>query len=179
MRRGAVVSLLLALAVPSLADGPPSLGAAAQKEKEKREKEGGGKKPAPVYGDAELKKAKGNVQVLPGAGTAPGGSSAASSGGQEGTDEAAWRRRAQAARDRVSAAEKKIAELQAKIEGLRSDLSPTNVMDPQREQTRQAEIASTQSALEAARAELAAAQKAIADLEDEARRRSVPPGWLR
>jgi predicted nucleic acid-binding Zn-ribbon protein len=52
-------------------------------------------------------------------------------------------------------------------------------MDPNREQTRQAEIAKAQAELEAVKAGLETSRQALAALEEEARRKGIPPGWLR
>jgi hypothetical protein len=46
-------------------------------------------------------------------------------------------------------------------------------------QTRESEVKVETERLESSRAELAAAKQALTDLEDEARRASIPPGWLR
>jgi hypothetical protein len=90
-----------------------------------------------------------------------------------------WRARAQERRTAISDAERTIVTIEERIAQLQNDLSPTNLADPNREQTRQAEIAKAREELEAARVALAEAQKALADLEEEARRLSIPPGWLR
>jgi len=52
-------------------------------------------------------------------------------------------------------------------------------MDPNREQTRQAEIAKAQAELEAVKAGLETSRQALAALEEDARRKGIPPGWLR
>jgi hypothetical protein len=52
-------------------------------------------------------------------------------------------------------------------------------MDPNREQSRQAQIAEAQADLERAKADVERARQAQTDLEEEARRKSIPPGWLR
>jgi len=90
-----------------------------------------------------------------------------------------WRGRADNLRFTIAATEKNIAELEDKIAAIRNDRSPTNLMDPNREQTRQAEMAKAQAQLESAQSALAAARQAQSDLEEEARRKGIPPGWLR
>ena len=72
-----------------------------------------------------------------------------------------------------------LAELEARITALRNDLSPVGLGDPNRQQTREAEIGQAQRQLETARAALAAARKAVDDLEDDARRAGALPGWVR
>ena len=93
-------------------------------------------------------------------------------------DEAGWRGRAKGLRDAVSGGEKTVMELEGRIAELRNDRSPTNLMDPNREQTRQAEITKAQAALESAKAALESSRRSLADLEEEARRKGIPPGWL-
>jgi hypothetical protein len=90
-----------------------------------------------------------------------------------------WRERARAQREAITLAQAAISDIEDHIAALRNDRSPTNVMDPNREQTRQAEITKAQAALESAKAALESARKALTDLEEEARRKSIPPGWLR
>jgi hypothetical protein len=98
---------------------------------------------------------------------------------QAAQQEAEWRGRANALRDAIAAAEKSIPEIEDHIAALRNDRNPTNLMDPNREQNRQAEIANAQAQLEGVRAGLERSRQALADLEEEARRKGIPPGWLR
>jgi DNA repair exonuclease SbcCD ATPase subunit len=86
------------------------------------------------------------------------------------------------ARDRregLARAEARVSELEARITALRNDLSPVDLGNPNREQTRQAAIDQAQRELEAAQAALVAARKAVEDLEDDARRAGALPGWVR
>jgi hypothetical protein len=116
----------------------------------------------------------------------PRSSSESESGASEGAgsrsaaeQEEGWRGRATALRDAISNAEKSIPEIEDRIAGLRNDRSPTNLMDPNREQTRQAEIAKAQAQLEAMKSGLETSRQALAALEEEARRKGIPSGWLR
>ena len=61
----------------------------------------------------------------------------------------------------------------------RDDRTQANAMDPNREQTRQARIAEAQAEYDKAAADLARVQQSLADLAEEARRKSIPPGWVR
>jgi hypothetical protein len=90
-----------------------------------------------------------------------------------------WRERGRQRRAAVENAEGTVRDLEARIAELRTDRGVTNVMDPNREQTRQAQIAQTQADLEQAKGELERARQAMTDLEDEARRKGIPPGWIR
>jgi hypothetical protein len=94
-------------------------------------------------------------------------------------DEATWRQRADAARQRIAEADANITQAEQRLAELRSDIGGEDVMNPFRQQNREAEIKAQSELLDAARAEAAAARQAMSDLEDEARRASVPPGWLR
>jgi hypothetical protein len=94
-------------------------------------------------------------------------------------DQQRWRGRARQARERIAAAEARVAEVEGRIVELREDRGQANLMDPNREQTRLAQITAAEKELEAARAAVQAARQAQLDLEDEARRKNVPPGWLR
>ena len=121
---------------------------------------------------------RGTVTTLPKSAEVP--APPASSGSSDAAQrEAAWRGRASALRDAITAAEKSIPEIEDRIAGLRNDRNPTNLMDPNREQNRQAEIAKAQAELESMRAGLERSRQALADLEEEARRKGIPPGWLR
>jgi hypothetical protein len=88
-----------------------------------------------------------------------------------------WRSRADEARKAIATAEAAVhgLEEETKALGLRVLLSTdTNeILDLRRQQKEMAEQ------LEQARQNLAQAKQALDDLETEARRASVPPGWLR
>ena len=90
-----------------------------------------------------------------------------------------WRGRANDRRAAIAEAEVRVSDLQKRLSALYLDAEPTNLRDPNRMQTRQAEIAKVGDDLAAAQRELAAARKALTDLEEEARRAGALPGWLR
>jgi DNA repair exonuclease SbcCD ATPase subunit len=94
-------------------------------------------------------------------------------------DEATWRPRADAARMRIAEADANLTQAEQRLAELRSDLTADDTMNPYREQNRAAEISTQMERVDASRAEAAAARQAMSDLEDEARRASIPPGWLR
>ena len=78
-----------------------------------------------------------------------------------------------------------IALEERKLEVLQREFNMANVQfysDPNaalREQTARAELTARQQELEQQKAAIAAARKAIADLEEELRRKGLPPGWAR
>lgn len=93
--------------------------------------------------------------------------------------ETQWRGIARQRRETVATTEAQVAALDAKIAALRNDMSPVNLGDPNREQTRQAEITRAMAEVEAARATLAVARKAVDDLESDVVRAGGLPGWVR
>lgn len=92
-------------------------------------------------------------------------------------DEAWWRDRMVAARETL-ARDRLLAEaLQSRINALTADWSARD--DPAQRQQLYEERIRTLAELEKMREKIAADEKAIADIEDEARRENVPPGWIR
>lgn len=91
----------------------------------------------------------------------------------EAAEEARWRRLAREAREKIADAEHaretaRLAFEQASRQALTVTSGPNL-----------AAKAAAQKALEKAEADLAAARKALEDLEERARRAGAPPGWLR
>jgi hypothetical protein len=167
----------LALAV-ALTAGPvlgQSLGEAAAREREKRAKQA---KPPRTYTNDDLKKVSGSKDgsPSPASSTAPPPEADAD---PEGPSEAEWRQRAAKAREAVAEAEASVQRIQDRIDVLRLDRDPSRLGDPFRLQSIEADVAKAQRELEAAKADVGRAKQAVADLEDEARRAGVPPGWLR
>lgn len=94
------------------------------------------------------------------------------------SEEARWRERARAARQRVEDARARIPQLDAEAKKLEADFYSwddgqyrDSVIKPAWDRKREE--------LEAARRELAEAEKALADLPEEARKAGALPGWLR
>jgi hypothetical protein len=112
-----------------------------------------------------------------GGGVRGGDGPAADSAGAE----EAWRKRAADARERIATAEKRVNELQARYTDLSQDVnpSPEDIGDPMRLFKLDEKKRDALAELEKAKAEVAAKRKALEDLEEEARRKSVPSGWLR
>ncbi len=96
-------------------------------------------------------------------------------------EEASWRSRAREAREVRAAAEAKLAAAQAELAALDLDRQPssTDLLDPNRLQARERAKTAARERVAEARAELAAGKQALEDLEEEARRKRIPPGWLR
>ena len=119
--------------------------------------------------------------------TAPGPASTAKPGAQTGTkpaaptadakDEKLWRDRLAAARDALNRSQTFADARQTQINGLYTEF--VNMSDPAQrtliEQKRLAAIAEQ----DRVKADIAKQTKALADIEDEARRANVPAGWLR
>ena len=132
------------------------------------------------YGSGETEKAKASPK--PGPANAPGGRDAGSAPYDETArrlQEKQWRSRAANQRAAIAKAEKKVAALQAKVDGLSSGLAPQPIGDPNMLATLENEKQKAIQDLQGAKAELADARKGMDDLEELARRKSIPPGWLR
>jgi DNA repair exonuclease SbcCD ATPase subunit len=197
MRLTLLSVLLLIMAMPVVSPAQ-SLGEVAKKEEEKQEKKKkSGKPPAKVkvYTDEDLKKAResetGALTVLPENPNLEAASSASSTdddevvsgegrpaGGRRRT-EAYWRGRATRLREAVDEADGKVRDLESRISAIRNDMNPVNTQDPNRLQSRDRELREAMDSLDAARREAETARKALADLEEEARRAGAMPGWLR
>jgi hypothetical protein len=191
-RRAWVLALGLLLVAGGVSG--QSLAEAAKREKERRAKSG---PTGPAFTDEDLKEhgeAAGSTSGDAGdsagkpAGEDAGGDKSA--GGRSFTpkgragagDEAYWRGRAKARRDAVAAAEARVARAQASDAqggGIRQPLPIDAMKQVPRSTATGRDQHGTDANLEAAKAELARARKALEDLEDEARRKGILPGWLR
>ena len=168
MRRFLPLTVLLALSVaPAIAQ---SLGEVAERTKKDR-KGATGK----VYTNDDLAEAHAAPErpIASGAAAAPAPPPATMDPAQR------WRRDAKLRRDAITKAEAKVAAVQARLDALLVDRNPTNVADPNRLQTLEADRAKARQELDEAKEELAKARQALEDLEEEARKNGVPPGWLR
>jgi hypothetical protein len=185
---GLLAGVMVALAVPVCAQ---SLGELAKKEQERRKSLPTAKK---VYTDDDLKKiaaasgiatdqpakpADGTKGTDPGA---PAGDSAKTADKDKDKAEAPptetqWRARMTGARDTLRRNEMFAEALQSRINGLTADFTARD--DPyQRAQiadSRQKALAE----LDQVKRDIESSKKAITDIEEEARRANVPPGWIR
>lgn len=183
----------MVLAASAVLLAPPlfaqSLGEAAQKERERRAALK--KQPGKVVTDEDLKKTTGETSTPTEASPSPtqaqtsrrpmtAAQEAGKSGGAFSGDERAWRDRAGDLREGIAGAERALKDAEARAEALRLDMDPNRgALDPNRMQRLQADQTAAAAQIEKAKKELAAAKQGLADLEEEARRASVPPGWLR
>lgn len=99
----------------------------------------------------------------------------------EASSEPYWRKRFEEARDKIKEAEKRASDLQARYTALASDMNPNpaDIGDPMRVFNLDEKKRQTLQELEQAKADVAAAKRALEDLQDQARRKAVPPGWVR
>ena len=172
MRRLWALSLLLPFTLSSVVLCQ-SLAEVAEKEKERK------KKAPPAtqsFSDADLPKRdprKGSP--------APTAPPAPDPSRDNKATEARWRAMARDRRVAISQAEKRVAEIQASLDNssLDTDPNPPDAFDPNRLQKLEASKAALRGDLASAKTTLAAAKKALENLEEDARRNSIPPGWLR
>jgi hypothetical protein len=92
-------------------------------------------------------------------------------------DEAYWRKRMQATRDQLGRAQIFAEALQSRINALSTDF--VNRDDPAQRAVIANDRQKALAELERVKQEIALSTKAIAELQQEARRANVPPGWLR
>ena len=92
-------------------------------------------------------------------------------------DQAYWQARISAARSALQRSRMFAEALQSRINGLNADF--VNRDDPAQRQQIADERDKALAELATVNAEIAAQERAVAEIEDEARRDGVPPGWLR
>lgn len=91
--------------------------------------------------------------------------------------EAAWRKRIQGARDALQRAEVFAEALQSRINGLTADFTARD--DPAQRAAVADQRQKALAELDRVKKEIVEQTKAIADIQEEARKAGVPPGWLR
>lgn len=178
-------ALLLALFaghVAAAAPQAPSLADVARKEQERRKS---APNAAKVYTKSDLPKTAApaaddgalpppvaaDAQAAPAAAPPP----AADEG--EKKDEAWWKKRMATAREELRRAEMFAEALQTRINSLARDFSSRD--DPAQRRRIGAERAEALNEQARVKQEIEAWKKEIADIEEEARKAGVPPGWLR
>ena len=169
---------LITLAVLSPAYGQ-SLGDVAKKSESRKAK------PAKVYTNDDLPQVE--APVTPPAPAPPAATTPASGAGQPPAaekpadgpkkDEAYWRARVAEIRDNLQRARMFQEALQTRINSLSADFTSRD--DPAQRGVVASDRQKALAELERVKKEIKDFEKALSDLEDEARRAGVPPGWLR
>lgn len=186
MRRLVCCFVLLAVAAPAAASAQ-GLAEVARKEEERRKATKSGK----VYTNDDLKADIGSSSpaapsnaspAAPAATPAPAEPAAAVDppvGGkaEPEKDEAYWRSRIDAARSALERSRIFADALQSRLNALSTDF--VNRDDPAQRSQLELERQRAVAELGRVKTEIAAQTKAIADIEEEARKAGVPPGWLR
>jgi DNA repair exonuclease SbcCD ATPase subunit len=168
--RALLVLVFAAWAVPASAQ---SLAAVARKEEARRKQV---KQPSKVITNKDLNPAPADAPA-PAEGAAPPGDAAPDEEQQREQDEQAWRNKMNDARQALERSQMYADALQSKINALWGDFTARDnpVERAQIEIERKKAIAEQ----ERVKGEIEAQKKAIADLEEEARKTGVPPGWIR
>ena len=91
--------------------------------------------------------------------------------------EAAWRQRIQAARDALQRSQMFADALQSQINGLTADFTSRD--DPAQRAVVADNRQKALAELDRVKTDITQQNKAIADIQEEARRAGIPPGWLR
>lgn len=156
-----------------------SLGAVAKESEEKRKTT---KASGKVYTNDTLKSAPAPTPVAPAAvpSTPTADSTAADASkakADPAKDEAAWRERIKAERDALSRAEAFSAALQSQINGLYGEFTACQAPPQCNEVSAKRQKAIGE--LDRVKKEIETHTKAIADIQDEARKAGVPAGWVR
>jgi hypothetical protein len=184
---------LVATAAAAVISGPiasaQTLGDVAKKEEARRKDV---KTPAKVYTNDNLKADAGSTPPPPAtqaAGAAstqvpPSASGVAPKDGEKPAvvddskkDEASWRSRIDQARTALDRAKTFAEALQSRINALTTDFSARS--DPAQRAVIGADRQKALAELDRVQKEIQADTKAIADIQEEARKAAVPPGWVR
>ena len=184
-RLTAAVVLFVAFAGPALAQTPSPLGELSKKEAERRKT---APPPPKVYTNADLppEAIKGTAPSTPApaaASSAPAPDNAAEQEKQDakpqggGRDEAWWRARMAQLREELRRNEVFLEALQSRVNSLAADF--LNRDDPYQRAKIGEDRAKASAEIVRVTEEVAKGRQAIADLEEEARKEGVPPGWLR
>jgi hypothetical protein len=177
--RALLVLVIAAWAVPASAQ---SLAAVARKEEARRKQV---KQPSKVITNKDLKPvtapppppAPADPAAPAAEGAPPPADAAPDEAQQREQDEQAWRNKMQDARQALERSQMYADALQSKINALWADFTARDnpVERAQIEIERKKAIAEQ----ERVKGEIEAQKKTIADLEEEARKAGVPPGWIR
>src|SRR5262245_28831217 len=189
MTRVAVVFIACALTVPAVV-GAQSLAEVARQEEARRKAV---KEPGKVYTNGDLRPDISKTQV-PASAPAAGDKASAADGakpsadgkeasadktkdGEPVKDQAYWSGRIGSARSALERSKIFAEALQSRLNALTADF--VNRDDPAQRSQIELERQKATSELARVTKEIAEHTKAIADIEEEARKAGVPPGWLR
>ena len=188
MKRVIAITVTLVVACASVAYGQPSstvsLAEVARKEEARRKS---AKKATKVFTNSNLATPDTPISVVSSApmvsgNTTPGATEPTIPGGKAEAlppkgDQAFWQGRISKARTDLTRTQMFADSLQTKINSLRTDF--TNRDNRVEREKIQQDLNTALSELERLKKDIAEQQKAIAAIEDEARRANVPSGWLR
>jgi hypothetical protein len=171
--------LAVALAGPGLAfSQTPTLGELARREQERRKATQSSTK---VLTNKDLPASKAGTAPPATAASDPGTTAEAATPAepQPGSekDESWWRNRINAARESLRRNEAFAEALQSRVNGLSTDF--VNRDDPFQRAKIGEDRQKALAELERVKADIALGKKQIEDIEEEARKSGVPPGWLR
>jgi hypothetical protein len=178
--------LILALMMPTVLVAAETLTEAAEKEKARRAQQKEKGQAAKTYTNEDLpseaeakdgkkdgKKGKGKAKATP----TPVRVAPVDDGDENRAREAEWKGRAAACRSATQQAEADVARLKDALARLGTQtLASTDTSEIFR---LQAEQEKTRAAIQQAEERLQAAKRTQDQLEEDARRQSIPPGWLR
>jgi hypothetical protein len=96
-------------------------------------------------------------------------------------DAESWRQRVEQQQRLIESAATRTRQLEGQLVALEQDVQPPggDVLDPQRLQNREGQKAELRQQLDEAREALEKARSGLGEIEDQARRAGIPPGWLR
>jgi hypothetical protein len=184
MKKRVLPVILLAAVLAGVTAAAQSLGELARQEEARRKAIAS---PGKVYTNDSLKRDT-SKPVAPPAAPAQGAAPAAADSSPEPPaqeakkdeprrDETYWRKRMEGARLALSRAQIFAEALQSRINGLSTDFAARD--DPAQRAVIAQEREKALAELDRVKQEIQQLTKGITDIQDEARRASVPPGWLR
>lgn len=188
MRSGQLVTMLgaAALVLVTIPVAGQSLAEVARKEQERRKQI---KAPSRVYTNEDLGNSRtplttGAAQAAespsptgaPAQATPPASTSSPAAADPK-KDEAFWRERISKARDELARQELFLQALQSRANGLYAEFTARD--DPAQRLLLERDRQRVLNEMERVSADIERLKKEVADIEEEARRAGVPPGWLR
>lgn len=174
-----LVLTLISVGTVAAAQQQPPLAEVARREAERRKTI---RTPARVYTNDDLKTARPitTAAAVPAPPPDPAKQAAAAQAQQAtgpARDETFWRTRITQARELLQRSQLFLEALQSRANGLYADFTARD--DPAQRAVLANERAKVLAEMERVKIEIQEQTKAIADIEEEARRAGVPPGWLR